>query len=62
MWQRQADSGIGATHRADPFDGKARPSRRFRHGQAMLDMREHRVEHFADYEKFLRGVTGGLNT
>lgn len=60
MWQRQADSGIGATHRADPFDGKAKTfTRDLGHGHAMLDMREHRVEHFSDYEKFLRGVTGG---
>jgi phenylpropionate dioxygenase-like ring-hydroxylating dioxygenase large terminal subunit len=61
MWQRQADSGIGATHRADPFDGKAKTfTRDLGHGHSMLDMRDHRVEHFGDYEKFLRGVSGGV--
>ncbi|WP_244808607.1 MULTISPECIES: Rieske 2Fe-2S domain-containing protein [Caballeronia] len=60
MWQRQADSGIGATHRADPFDGKAKTyTRDLGNGHAMLDMREHRVEHYADYEAYLKGVQGG---
>lgn len=62
MWQRQADSGIGATHRADPFDGKSKTfTRDLGQGHSMLDMREHRVKHYPDYEKFLRGVPGGAD-
>jgi phenylpropionate dioxygenase-like ring-hydroxylating dioxygenase large terminal subunit len=59
-WQRKADSGVGATHRADPFDGKSLTyTRDLGNGHAMLDMREHRVQHYDDYETFLRGVPGG---
>jgi phenylpropionate dioxygenase-like ring-hydroxylating dioxygenase large terminal subunit len=59
-WQRKSDSGVGATHRADPFDGKSQTfTRDLGNGHAMLDMREHRLQHYAEYEKFLRGVPGG---
>lgn len=59
-WQRKSDSGVGATHRADPFDGKSQTfTRDLGNGHAMLDMRVHRLQHYAEYEKFLRGVPGG---
>ncbi len=60
MWQRKVNAGMGATHRSDPFDGKAPTfTRDLGNGHAMLDLRKHRVEHFPDYSKFLATVPGG---
>jgi len=60
MWQRKTNSGMGATHRSDPFDGKAPTyTRDLGNGHAMLDLRQHRLQHFAEYSKFLTGVPGG---
>ncbi|MBF6571430.1 MAG: Rieske 2Fe-2S domain-containing protein [Candidatus Binataceae bacterium] len=60
MWQRKADSGMGATHRSDPFDGKAATYvRDLGNGHAMLDLRQHRLDHYPDYAKFLASTPGG---
>jgi phenylpropionate dioxygenase-like ring-hydroxylating dioxygenase large terminal subunit len=60
MWQRKADAGMGATHRSDPFDGKAPTyTRDLGNGHAMIDLREHRLQHYLQYSKFLAGVPGG---
>lgn len=60
LWQRKANSGMGATHRSDPFDGKAPTyTRDLGNGHAMIDLRNHRLEHFPDYSKFLATVPGG---
>lgn len=60
LWQRKANSGMGATHRSDPFDGKAPTyARDLGNGHAMIDLRNHRLEHFPEYSKFLATVPGG---
>jgi len=59
-WRRDADSGMGATHREDPFDDKALSrTRDLGNGHCMLDMRAQRMKHYAEYESFLRKVPGG---
>jgi phenylpropionate dioxygenase-like ring-hydroxylating dioxygenase large terminal subunit len=59
-WKRKANSGASAAHSGSPFDSRAKTfTRDFGNGHAMLDMREHRMQHFSEYEKFLRGIPGG---
>lgn len=60
MWHRDADSGLGATHRADPYDvGSNAQTRDLLNGHAMLDLREHRVRHFDAYRPYLESLPGG---
>ena len=60
MWQRKADTGMGATHRSNPFGNKTSTvTRSLGHGHAMLDLRKQRLEHYEDYEPFLRSLPGG---
>lgn len=59
-WKRDSDSGIGATHREDPFDDRALSrTRDLGKGHCMLDMRRQRMKHYAEYEKFVRDIPGG---
>ncbi len=59
-WQRKQDSGMGATHRDDPFDDKAASrTRDLGNGHAMLDLTAQRLSHYDVYTKFLRSVPGG---
>ena len=59
-WKRDADSGMGATHREDPFDDKAESrTRDLGNGHAMLDMRKQRMKHYPVYEGFVKGIPGG---
>jgi len=60
VWQRDADSGMGATHREDPFDDKALSrTRDLGNGHCMLDMRQQRMKNYPEYEAFMRKVPGG---
>jgi len=59
-WQRKADSGMGATHREDPFDDRAASrTRDLGNGHCMLDIRPQRLKHYGEYEAFLRKIPGG---
>lgn len=59
-WQRKADSGMGATHREDPFDDRAASrTRDLGKGHCMLDIRPQRLKHYGEYEAFLRKIPGG---
>lgn len=59
-WKRNAESGVGATHRDDPFnDDAATRTRDFGHGHAMLDFRDHRIKHLEQHSAFLRKFPGG---
>lgn len=59
-WERKADSGVGATHGANPFafDSIAE-TRDFGNGHSMLDLRSHRVKHFEKYSGILDQIAGG---
>jgi phenylpropionate dioxygenase-like ring-hydroxylating dioxygenase large terminal subunit len=61
VWQRKADSGMGATYRANPFGSKtATVTRSLGNGHVMLDLRQHRLDLYDEqYEPFLRSVPGG---
>ena len=57
---RNPESGIGATHREDPFDDKARTRTvDFGHGHAMLDFRQHRINHYQPHTEYLKKTKGG---
>jgi len=59
-WKRDADSGMGATHREDPFDDKALSrTRDLGNGHCMLDMRQQRMKNYQEYESFVRKIPGG---
>ena len=59
-WKRNQESGLGSTHREDPFDDKAATrTREFGHGHAMLDFRAHRIRHYEQQCTYLRGMSGG---
>jgi len=59
-WKRDAESGVGSTHRDDPFnDDAATRTRDFGHGHSMLDFRAHRIKHFEQQCAFLRKLSGG---
>jgi phenylpropionate dioxygenase-like ring-hydroxylating dioxygenase large terminal subunit len=59
-WNRNSDTGIGATHRGDPFDDhSASRTRDLGHGHAMLDLTTHRMSHYEKFTEMLAGVTGG---
>ena len=61
-WARKSESGIGSTHRDDPFDDKAATlTRDFGNGHAMLDFRDHRIKHYAQQAEFLRKINGGAD-
>ena len=60
VWRRDADSGMGATHREDPFDDKALSrTRDLGNGHCMLDMRRQRMKNFKEYEAFVARIPGG---
>ena len=57
---RDPDSGIGSTHRSNPFDDTAATyTRDFGHGHSMLDFREHRIKHYEQHCEFLKKTPGG---
>lgn len=57
---RNPEAGIGATHREDPFEDKARTrTRDFGHGHAMLDFRQHRINHYEPHTEYLKKIEGG---
>jgi len=57
---RNPDSGIGATHRSNPFtDDAPTYTRDFGHGHAMLDFREHRLKQYGSHSEFLKKIPGG---
>ena len=59
-WARNSESGIGSTHRDDPFDDKAATlTRDFGNGHAMLDFRDHRIKHYSQQAEFLAKIKGG---
>lgn len=59
-WKRDADGGMGATHREDPFQDKAESrTRDLGNGHCMLDMRRQRMKHYGAYEAFVKGIPGG---
>ena len=59
-WARNSESGIGSTHRDDPFvDTAATRTRDFGNGHAMLDFRDHRIKHYPQQTEFLRKINGG---
>jgi phenylpropionate dioxygenase-like ring-hydroxylating dioxygenase large terminal subunit len=62
LWQRDANAGTGATHRADPFDAAAiSQTRDLQGGHAMLDLRKHRALHLGFYRDYLGSVPGGAD-
>ncbi len=59
-WKRNAESGIGATHREDPFVDEARSATRdLGNGHVMLDFRAQRLAHYEAHCAFLRKIPGG---
>lgn len=59
-WARNADSGIGAMHREDPFsDAALTRTRDYGHGHAMLDFRAQRLKGYAKHAQYLSKVPGG---
>lgn len=59
-WDRNKESGLGATHRGDPFDdASASRTRDLGNGHAMLDLTTHRLSHYEQFTKMLHGVLGG---
>lgn len=59
-WARNAESGIGAMHREDPFsDAALTRTRDYGHGHAMLDFRAQRLKGYAKHAQFLSKVPGG---
>ena len=57
---RDPDSGIGSTHRSNPFDDTAATyTRDFGHGHSMLDFREHRIKHYEQHCEFIKKTSGG---
>ncbi|MGH7905225.1 MAG: aromatic ring-hydroxylating oxygenase subunit alpha, partial [Candidatus Binataceae bacterium] len=60
MFERKANSGIGATHRANPFDEKAITyTRDLGNGHSMLDFRDLRLKYYPEYTSFLETIAGG---
>ncbi len=58
--RRNPEAGIGALHREDPFDDKAKTrTRDFGHGHAMLDFRQHRISQYEQHIEFLKKTEGG---
>lgn len=59
-WARNAESGIGAMHRDDPFADKS-PSRTrdLGNGHCMLDLQQHRLGHYEQHCGFLKKIPGG---
>jgi phenylpropionate dioxygenase-like ring-hydroxylating dioxygenase large terminal subunit len=59
-WARNAESGIGAMHREDPFSDEALTrTRDYGHGHAMLDFRAQRLKSYDKHAQFLSKVPGG---
>ena len=59
-WERNADAGIGAMHRDDPYtDQAATLTRDLGHGHAMLDFRQQRVQYYSKQVAFLSKIPGG---
>jgi phenylpropionate dioxygenase-like ring-hydroxylating dioxygenase large terminal subunit len=59
-WKRNAESGLGATHREDPFVDEARTvTRDLGNGHVMLDFRAHRIAHYDAHCAFMRKIPGG---
>ena len=59
-WQRNAEHGIGAMHRDDPFvDDAPTRTRDLGNGHCMLDFRPHRIKHYEQHCEFLKKVKGG---
>jgi hypothetical protein len=59
-WSRNSDSGIGATHRDNPFSDEALTrTRDYGHGHAMLDYGAHRLRSVKKHEEFLSRMPGG---
>lgn len=59
-WARNAESGIGAMHRENPFDDAALTrTRDYGHGHAMLDFRAQRLKSYKKHAEFLAKIPGG---
>ena len=59
-WARNAESGIGAMHRENPFDDNALTrTRDYGHGHAMLDFRAQRLKGYKKHAEFLAKIPGG---
>ncbi|UUZ71187.1 hypothetical protein LP415_18890 [Polaromonas sp. P1(28)-8] len=59
-WNRNSDTGLGATHRGDPFDdNSASRTHDLGHGHAMLDLTAHRMSHYEKFTEMLAGIPGG---
>jgi phenylpropionate dioxygenase-like ring-hydroxylating dioxygenase large terminal subunit len=59
-WKRNAESGLAATHREDPFVDEARTvTRDLGNGHVMLDFRKHRIAHYDAHCAFMRKIPGG---
>ena len=58
--RRDPEAGIGATHREDPFEDRARTrTLDMGHGHAMLDFRQHRINHYDQHNEYLKKTKGG---
>ena len=58
--RRDPEGGIGATHREDPFEDRARTrTLDMGHGHAMLDFRQHRINHYDQHNEYLKKTKGG---
>ncbi len=59
-WARNAEFGIGAMHREDPFvDAAPSRTRDLGHGHCMLDFQQHRLGHYEQHCGFLKKIPGG---
>ena len=59
-WARNAESGIGAMHREDPFvDAAPSRTRDLGKGHCMLDFQQHRLGHYEQHCGFLKKIPGG---
>jgi phenylpropionate dioxygenase-like ring-hydroxylating dioxygenase large terminal subunit len=59
-WARNAEAGIGAMHREDPFsDAALTLTRDYGNGHAMLDFRAQRLKSYSKHAAFLGKVPGG---
>ncbi len=59
-WKRNADSGIGSTHRDDPYsDGALSRTRDLGHGHCQLDLLQQRLKDYERHCEYLKRFKGG---
>ncbi len=59
-WKRNEDSGVGSTHRDDPYsDGSLSRTRDLGYGHCQLDLLNHRLKHYERQCEFYRKFPGG---